>query len=88
MEKQKTLEKYSNGEVNQIQKKFEENVVSSLNIDENPFLLILKENESTKMILDIRYDFQRSERIGLVEAIWGEDKSIDQLKRVTKIGFE
>ena len=37
------------------------------------------------MILDIRYDFQRSERIGLVEAIWGEDKSIDQLKRVTKL---
>ena len=37
------------------------------------------------MMLDIRYDFQRSERIGLVEAIWGEDKSIDQLKRVTKM---
>ena len=37
------------------------------------------------MILDIRYDFQRNERIGLVEAIWGEDKSIDQLKRVTKM---
>ncbi len=29
-------------EVNQIQKKFEENVVSSLNIDENPFLLIFE----------------------------------------------
>ncbi len=37
------------------------------------------------MILDIRYDFQRSERIGLFEAIWGENKNIDQLKRVTKI---
>ena len=36
------------------------------------------------MILDIRYDFQRNERIGLFEAIWGEDKSIDQLKRVIK----
>ena len=29
-------------EVNQIQKKFEENVISSLNIDENPFLLIFE----------------------------------------------
>ena len=29
-------------EVNQIQKKFEENVVSSLNIDENPFRLIFE----------------------------------------------
>ena len=29
-------------EVNQIQKKFEENVVSTLNIDENPFLLIFE----------------------------------------------
>ena len=36
------------------------------------------------MILDIRYDFQRSERIDLFEAVWGEDKNIDQLKRVTK----
>ena len=36
------------------------------------------------MILDIRYDFQRSDRIGILEAIWGEDKNIDQLKRVTK----
>tara|TARA_B100000242_G_scaffold198096_1_gene143224 strand:- start:36 stop:692 length:657 start_codon:yes stop_codon:yes gene_type:complete len=36
------------------------------------------------MILDIRYDFQRGERIGILEAIWGEDKNIDQLKRVTK----
>ncbi len=34
------------------------------------------------MNLDIRFDFQRRERIGLVEAIWGQDKSIDQLKRV------
>ena len=36
------------------------------------------------MILDIRYDFQRSDRIGILEAIWGEDKNIDQLRRVTK----
>ena len=36
------------------------------------------------MNLDIRFDFQRRERIGLIEAIWGEDKSIDQLKRVSK----
>ena len=36
------------------------------------------------MILDIRYDFQRMERIGLFEAIWGEDKNIEQLKRVIK----
>ena len=33
---------------------------------------------------DIRFDFQRRERIGLIEAIWGEDKSEDQLIRVTK----
>ncbi len=36
------------------------------------------------MNLDIRFDFQRRERIGLIEAIWGEDKSIDQLIRVTE----
>ena len=36
------------------------------------------------MNLDIRFDFQRRERIGLVEAIWGADKSIDQLIRVSK----
>ena len=36
------------------------------------------------MNLDIRFDFQRRERIGLIEAIWGEDKSIDQLKRVSQ----
>ena len=33
---------------------------------------------------DIRFDFQRRERIGLIEAIWGQDKSIDQLKRLTE----
>ena len=36
------------------------------------------------MNLDIRFDFERRERIGLIEAIWGQDKSIDQLKRVSK----
>ena len=36
------------------------------------------------MIKDIRFDFQRRERIGFIEAIWGEDKSIDQLKRISK----
>ena len=36
------------------------------------------------MNLDIRFDFQRRERIGLIEAIWGQDKSIDQLKRLTQ----
>ena len=36
------------------------------------------------MNLDIRFDFERRERIGLIEAIWGEDKTIDQLKRVSK----
>jgi len=33
---------------------------------------------------DIRFDFQRKERLGLVEAIWGQDKSIDQLKRLSE----
>lgn len=36
------------------------------------------------MNLDIRFDFQRRERLGLIEAIWGEDKSVDQLKRISK----
>ena len=36
------------------------------------------------MNFDIRFDFQRRERIGLIEAIWGADKSIDQLKRVSE----
>ena len=33
---------------------------------------------------DIRFDFKRRERIGLFEAIWGADKSIDQLERISK----
>ena len=36
------------------------------------------------MNFDIRFDFQRRDRIGLIEAIWGADKSIDQLKRVSE----
>ena len=36
------------------------------------------------MTLDIRFDFQRRGRIGLFEAIWGQDKSIDQLMRLSK----
>jgi len=36
------------------------------------------------MNFDIRFDFQRRERLGLIEAIWGQDKSIDQLKRVSE----
>jgi len=34
------------------------------------------------MNFDIKFDFQRRERLGLIEAIWGQDKSIDQLKRL------
>ena len=36
------------------------------------------------MNLDIRFDFQRRDRIGLIEAIWGEDKSIEQLKKISQ----
>tara|TARA_Y100001970_G_scaffold156265_1_gene191222 strand:+ start:802 stop:1458 length:657 start_codon:yes stop_codon:yes gene_type:complete len=36
------------------------------------------------MTIDIRFDFQRRKRIGLIEAIWGEDKSVDQLKRISQ----
>ena len=36
------------------------------------------------MNLDIRFDFERRERLGIIEAIWGQNKSIDQLKRLTK----
>jgi len=36
------------------------------------------------MNFDIKFDFQRRERLGLIEAIWGQDKSIDQLKRLSK----
>ena len=36
------------------------------------------------MNFDIKFDFQRRDRLGIIEAIWGQDKSIDQLKRVTE----
>ncbi len=36
------------------------------------------------MNLDIRFDFQRRERLGLIEAIWGQDKTLDQLKRLSE----
>ena len=36
------------------------------------------------MNLDIRFDFERRERLGLFEAIWGQDKSVNQLKRLCK----
>ena len=36
------------------------------------------------MILDIRFDFDRQNRLGLIEAIWGEHKSIEQSKKIAK----
>jgi len=36
------------------------------------------------MNFDIKFDFQRRERLGLIEAIWGQDKSIDQLERLCR----
>ena len=36
------------------------------------------------MNFDIRFDFERRERLGIIEAIWGQDKSIDQLKRLSE----
>ena len=36
------------------------------------------------MNFDLRFDFQRRERLGLIEAIWGQDKSIDQLERLSE----
>ena len=37
------------------------------------------------MNFDIRFDFKRRERLGLIEAIWGQDKSIDQLESLCGI---
>jgi len=37
------------------------------------------------MSIDIRFDFERRERIGIVEAILGAEKNVDQLKRVSKV---
>ncbi len=36
------------------------------------------------MILDIRFDFDRQNRLGIIEAIWGEHKSIEQLKKIAQ----
>ena len=36
------------------------------------------------MNFDIKFDFQRRERLGLIEAIWGQDTSKDQLKRLSE----
>jgi len=36
------------------------------------------------MNFDIKFDFQRRDRLGLIEAIWGQDKTIDQLKRISE----
>ena len=36
------------------------------------------------MILDIRFDFDRQNRLGLIEAIWGEHKSVEQLKKIAQ----
>ena len=36
------------------------------------------------MVLDIRFDYERLNRIGFVEAIWGEHKNVEQLKRISK----
>ena len=36
------------------------------------------------MNLDIRFDFDRQKRLGLIEAIWGEHKSVEQLKKVAQ----
>ena len=36
------------------------------------------------MNFDIKFDFQRRKRLGLIEAVWGQDKSIDQLKRLSE----
>ena len=36
------------------------------------------------MILDIRFDYQRLNRLGFVEAIWGEHKNVEQLKRISE----
>ena len=33
---------------------------------------------------DINFDFDRQNRIGIIEAIWGEHKTIDQLKKICK----
>ena len=36
------------------------------------------------MILDVRFDFDRQNRLGFIEAIWGEHKTVEQLKKVSQ----
>ena len=36
------------------------------------------------MIVDFRFDFDRQNRLGLIEAIWGEHKSIEQLRKIAQ----
>jgi len=36
------------------------------------------------MIVDFRFDFDRQNRLGLIEAIWGEHKSVEQLIKVAQ----
>jgi len=36
------------------------------------------------MNFDIRFDYERKNRIGIIEAIWGEDKNIKQLHNVAQ----
>ncbi len=36
------------------------------------------------MNFDIKFDFQRRDRLGLIETIWGQDKSTDQLERLCR----
>ena len=34
---------------------------------------------------DINFDFDRKNRIGFIEAIWGEHKNVDQLKKIVNL---
>ena len=34
---------------------------------------------------DINFDFDRQNRIGIIEAIWGEHKNVDQLKKICEL---
>jgi len=45
----------------------------------------MRVNYLNKMILDINFDFDRNNRLGIVEAIWGEHKNLEQLKRISQI---
>ena len=37
------------------------------------------------MNFDIKFDFQRRDRLGIIEAIWGQDKTIDLLERLSEM---